>query len=146
MFLSVISKKSFDQTYKSRKIGVFSLESYGVVEAEYTGSILHRLTPSSSQTDVMFPDFDSIIVPGTVFQAQVWAHLLTIEQGKTCSYSDVATAIGNPKASRAVGQAVGANPVGILIPCHRVLAKDGKIGGFSWGQDLKKKWLSIEQI
>ena len=82
MFLSVISKKSFDQTYKSRKIGVFSLESYGVVEAEYTGSILHRLTPSSSQTDVMFPDFDSIIVPGTVFQAQVWAHLLTIEQGK----------------------------------------------------------------
>ncbi len=62
------------------------------------------------------------------------------------TYGMLAREIGRPKASRAVGQAVGANPLPIVIPCHRVIASDGSLGGFAWGINVKKKLLSIEGI
>lgn len=70
---------------------------------------------------------------GTPFQQRVWRELQRIPYGKVVSYAQVARRIGRPRSARAVGQAVGSNPVGILIPCHRVVASDGSIGGWSGG-------------
>ena len=82
---------------------------------------------------------------GTTFQKNVWFALLDIPFGETTSYSEIAKKIGSPKAVRAVGSAVGANPFGYLIPCHRVLPKSGGLGGFAWGVKLKKTMLEHEQ-
>jgi O-6-methylguanine DNA methyltransferase len=76
----------------------------------------------------------------------VWAALQKIEPGDTWSYAEVASAIGSPKATRAVGRACGANPIPLLIPCHRVLASGGKLGGFSGGLDWKQLLLAAEGI
>ena len=82
---------------------------------------------------------------GTEFQKKVWAELAKIPFGKTVAYKDIAKRIKNPKAVRAVGSANGKNPVCIIIPCHRVIAADGSIGGYAGGIPTKKKLLSIEQ-
>jgi O-6-methylguanine DNA methyltransferase len=82
----------------------------------------------------------------TDFQKSVWRQMLKISTGKTKSYGEIAAAIGNPKAVRAVGGACGANPVPILVPCHRVLAANKKLGGFSGGLDWKRKLLAIEKV
>jgi AraC family transcriptional regulator of adaptative response/methylated-DNA-[protein]-cysteine methyltransferase len=82
---------------------------------------------------------------GTDFQMSVWQALQRIQTGKTSTYAQVAEAIGRPKAVRAVGTAIGANPIGFLIPCHRVLRTDGGIGGFRWGLECKKKMLEWEK-
>jgi AraC family transcriptional regulator of adaptative response/methylated-DNA-[protein]-cysteine methyltransferase len=79
----------------------------------------------------------SLYVSGTNFQISVWKALLDIPPGRVASYSEVATAIGNPRAARAVGLAAGANPVAFLIPCHRVIQQSGKIGGYRWGETRK---------
>lgn len=81
---------------------------------------------------------------GTSFQKQVWRELFKIPFGKTVSYKDIAKRIKNPKAVRAVGSANGKNPVCIIIPCHRVIAADGSIGGYSGGLDKKRKLLKLE--
>lgn len=83
---------------------------------------------------------------GTAFQKRVWAAMRRIACGKTIAYGELARAIGNPKAVRAVGGACGANPVPVLVPCHRVLAANGKIGGFSGGRSWKKTLLSREGV
>lgn len=77
---------------------------------------------------------------GTTFQKQVWAALRTIRLGTTLTYGDLAKQIGNPKAVRAVGLANGSNPIGIVVPCHRVIGSNGKLTGYAGGVD-KKKWL-----
>ncbi len=77
---------------------------------------------------------------GTAFQKQVWAALRTIPIGKTLTYGDLAKQIGKPKAVRAVGLANGANPIGIVVPCHRVIGANGKLTGYAGGVD-KKHWL-----
>lgn len=81
---------------------------------------------------------------GTDFQCAVWNVLLSIPKGQTVSYGDVANDIGKPKASRAVGTAVGDNPVSLIVPCHRVVQKSGKLGNYGWGLDLKRRLLEIE--
>ena len=81
---------------------------------------------------------------GTDFQIEVWKALLEIPFGKTSTYSDIAKAINNPRALRAVGTAIGRNPVAILVPCHRVLRSDGGIGGYYWGIEKKKILLEWE--
>jgi O-6-methylguanine DNA methyltransferase len=81
---------------------------------------------------------------GTEFQRQVWAAMRAIPFGKTVSYQGIAQSIGNPKACRAVGGACGANPIPVLIPCHRVLAAKQRLGGFSGGLDWKIKLLARE--
>jgi len=83
---------------------------------------------------------------GSPFQRQVWRALLAIPPGRTVSYADLAHAIGKPKASRAVGAAVGANPVSWLIPCHRVLSSDARLTGYHWGVDRKRSMLAYESI
>ncbi len=83
---------------------------------------------------------------GTPFQRKVWEAVRAIPYGKTMSYGEVASQIGKPGAARAVGAAVGANPVPIVIPCHRVLAADGKLGGFGGGLELKRRLLRLEGV
>jgi O-6-methylguanine DNA methyltransferase len=85
-------------------------------------------------------------IEGTEFQKNVWREMLKIPFGKTKSYGDIAKAVGKPKAVRAVGGACGSNPIPVFIPCHRVLAANNKIGGFSSGLGWKTKLLEIEGI
>lgn len=86
------------------------------------------------------------VTVGSDFQQRVWQVLRKIALGKTRSYGEVAEAIGSPKAFRAVGSACGANPIPLIIPCHRVLAANRKIGGFSGGMEWKRKLLEIENV
>jgi len=83
---------------------------------------------------------------GTPFQKKIWSQLLKIPHGETRSYKQIAIAIGTPTAPRAVGNAVGSNPVAIIVPCHRVLRSDGSLGGFGYGVDIKKKLLRLEAL
>jgi O-6-methylguanine DNA methyltransferase len=83
---------------------------------------------------------------GTDFQRQVWGVLQSIEPGATLTYAEVGAKIGRPRGARAVGQACGANPIPVLIPCHRVLAANRKIGGFSGGMEWKRKLLAGEGV
>ncbi len=84
-------------------------------------------------------------VKGTAFQQRVWEELRRIPHGETRSYSELASALGNPKASRAVGGANGANNVAVLIPCHRVIAADGTLGGYAYGLEIKAELLKRER-
>lgn len=82
---------------------------------------------------------------GTPFELAVWNQLLQIPYGETCSYEDVALAIGHPGGQRAVGVANGRNPVAIVVPCHRVVNKNGKLGGYGGGLWRKRHLLALEQ-
>jgi methylated-DNA-[protein]-cysteine S-methyltransferase len=82
---------------------------------------------------------------GTDFQQRVWAELCAIPYGQTISYGELARRVGNPKASRAVGLANGRNPVAVIVPCHRVIAADGSLGGYGGGLDRKVHLLGLEQ-
>ena len=84
-------------------------------------------------------------VRGTQFQHEVWAAISAIPYGETVSYSELASSIGRPTALRAVGQAVGANPTPIVVPCHRVIGKSGRLVGFSGGLPLKERLLMLER-
>lgn len=89
--------------------------------------------------------FDLPLSPkGTDFQKKVWSELLKIPYGEVCSYKDIAEKIRKPNASRAVGNANGKNPLAIIVPCHRVIASDGKLGGYSLGLDKKEFLLTME--
>lgn len=90
--------------------------------------------------------FPPLAPAGTEFQKSVWNAMRKISLGRTKSYGEIAQAIGKPKAVRAVGGACGANPIPVLIPCHRVLAAKGKIGGFSSGLDRKRDLLAREGV
>ncbi len=81
---------------------------------------------------------------GTAFQQQVWQCLLQIAPGQTTTYGGISQQIGNPKAMRAVGGAVGRNPIGIIVPCHRVIGSDGSLTGYTGGLDRKIALLTLE--
>jgi AraC family transcriptional regulator of adaptative response/methylated-DNA-[protein]-cysteine methyltransferase len=82
---------------------------------------------------------------GTPFQRKVWDELRAIPAGATRSYGEIATRIGNPRAARAVGAAVGANPVSLLVPCHRAVRTGGALGGYRWGIERKRRLLELEK-
>lgn len=82
---------------------------------------------------------------GTLFQKKVWSALAKIPYGQTRSYQDIARAIGHPRAFRAVGRANGANPIPLIIPCHRVIESNGGLGGFGHGLKVKKQLLDFEK-
>ena len=85
-----------------------------------------------------------VVMIGTDFQVRVWEALMRIPMKRAATYSDIAAAIGKPKASRAVGAAVGANPVSFVIPCHRALGKSGQLTGYHWGLTRKRAMLGWE--
>ena len=91
-------------------------------------------------------DFDvPLLSEGTPFQRAVWQQLRGIPYAETISYGELARRVGNPKAARAVGSANGANPLPIVIPCHRVIAGDGTLGGFGGGLPTKQTLLDLER-
>jgi AraC family transcriptional regulator of adaptative response/methylated-DNA-[protein]-cysteine methyltransferase len=94
-----------------------------------------------SSTAAMLP-FD---VRATAFQQRVWRALMEIPRGETRTYSQIALAIGSPKAVRAVGTACGANPLAVIVPCHRAIGANGSLTGYRWGIERKRKLLAIEQ-
>ena len=110
----------------------------------------HDLTKSAvtsvlgGKTPAQLPPLD--LSNGTAFQQRVWHALQNIPAGQTRSYGQVAAAMGRPTAARAVGAACGANPLPLLIPCHRVLAARGKLGGFSGGLAWKIMLLECEEM
>ena len=83
---------------------------------------------------------------GTAFQNMVWQSLRTLPHGQTTSYGELASGVGKPQGARAVGGAVGANPIPIIIPCHRVLRVGNRLGGFSGGLAIKRQLLRLEEI
>ncbi len=87
-------------------------------------------------------DLDS----ATDFQREVYSRLVEVKYGRVTTYGELATAVGRPELARAVGQAVGANPVPIVVPCHRVIASEGRLGGFSGGLATKAALLRLEGV
>ena len=85
-----------------------------------------------------------LVLIGAPFQIKVWEALMTVPTGHVTTYSDIATKVGHPKAVRAVGTAVGRNPISWLIPCHRALRKSGGLGGYHWGLPVKRAMLAWE--
>ena len=107
-----------------------------------TESALKKILAGQSPTELPPLDWNG----ATDFQKSVWRQMLKISAGKTKSYGEIAAAIKNPKAVRAVGGACGANPIPVLVPCHRILAANKKLGGFSGGLDWKRKLLAVEKV
>ena len=113
----------------------FEMRSLPIVEAQLRGYLAGKVTSFSLEVD---------LGELTAFQKQVLRQTMKIPYGGTCSYGDIAARVGRPAAYRAVGNAVGANPVAIVIPCHRVIASDGSLGGYGGGLAAKKKLLALE--
>jgi AraC family transcriptional regulator of adaptative response/methylated-DNA-[protein]-cysteine methyltransferase len=102
--------------------------------------VLARISGRQTPNDV------PLDLQGTEFQREVWKQLLAIPAGATRTYGDIATAINRPRATRAVAQACGANPVAVVVPCHRVVMSDGSIGGYSGLPGVKKALLEAEGV
>ena len=105
------------------------------------GDVMHAL--SGITRGVPAPDMPTD-VHGTDFQISVWKTLRTIPVGETWTYSQVATAVGRPRAVRAAASACGANPTALIVPCHRVIRSDGTLGGYYWGLAVKESLLAAE--
>lgn len=152
--------ESNDSLYLSSPIGTLRLEAnqqgicrlafcHTAVEYPET-SVSPFLIEAKNQLDEYFSGKRKIFslplsLQGTNFQIQVWEALQTIPYGETWYYGQLAEAVGNPKACRAVGMANHRNPLPILIPCHRVIGKNGSLTGYGGGLDLKEKLLALEQ-
>ena len=136
--LSNISEAGF-QSLLRKKFGKKSVR-----DDEKLKSVINELLDYFNGNQV---DFKSLLDlrTGTIFQRKVWEKISEISYGELRSYKWIANKIGNPNAVRAVGNAVGKNPVPPIIPCHRVIRSDGKLGGFSSGIPLKKWLLKLEQ-
>lgn len=142
---------------------LFARTPRGLCRIEFTddrpGAALDRLQAAHPGAELLRCDLVSLsrqifsasgVVPlavdaaGTDFQQRVWAALRRIPPGATCSYGELAAAIGRPGAARAVGRAVGSNPVAVVVPCHRVLPSGGGPGGYRWGPQRKLDLLEWE--
>lgn len=105
-------------------------------------TLANQVFPSNDVASLIHPL--PVLLRGSAFQLKVWEALLKIPEGRLASYDQIAEAIGQPTASRAVGTAIGSNPVGYLIPCHRVIKKTGLFGGYRWGVERKQAMLGWE--
>lgn len=120
--------------------------SFSKLKKETEFEILHKCRNELSEfLDGSRKSFSiPIVVQGTDFQESVWNELQKIPYGATISYKELALRVNNPKAMQAVGSANGKNPISIIIPCHRVIACDGKLSGYAGGVDKKEKLLRLE--
>jgi len=132
------------------------IEEETITRVNFCEKALNRIVEGSFEEEVLrqFAEYFSgkrqefdlpYFATGTPFQLMVWEELLKIPYGETRSYWELAEAIGKPKAARAVGNALNANPVAIIIPCHRVIASGGKLSGFGGGTELKRQLLELEK-
>ncbi len=132
------------------------VNSFRFADEEYREAALEIFTQAEAWLDIYFsgniPGFmPPIHLSGTEFQMAVWEILLSIPYGKTVTYGEIADKIARQRGSKrmsaqAVGNAVGRNPIGIMIPCHRVIGKNGKLVGYAGGIEIKEKLLKIEKI
>lgn len=109
-------------------------------------TLAHVFSAVCSYLDGEITEFNfALDMPGTELQQATWEALTRIPYGQTVSYQELALSAGKPKAIRAVASACGANPVGLIVPCHRVIRRDGSLGGYRWGLERKTKILQLEQ-
>jgi AraC family transcriptional regulator, regulatory protein of adaptative response / methylated-DNA-[protein]-cysteine methyltransferase len=111
-----------------------------IVRRDWIEEVVARLDRAGADRDL------PLDVRGTAFQWRVWRALQRIPRGRTESYSDIARAIGCPTATRAVARACASNPVAVVVPCHRVVPKDGSLGGYRWGAARKRQLLDLEKV
>ncbi len=102
-----------------------------------------RLAESVAERDIFVPDLTLHLI-GTPFQIDVWRALLEVGRGETICYSELARRAGHAEAVRAAASAVGDNPITLLVPCHRIVRRDGSIGQYYWGSEMKRRILSDE--
>lgn len=122
------------------------------LQRRFPGMLFHEQMDSFQEESLIFlsetvwKDKTALMldIAGTEFQRKVWQELMKIPVGELTTYREIAQSIGLPKASRAVGTAIGQNPIAILIPCHRVIRSDGTLGGYHWGLERKKKLIEWE--
>jgi len=117
--------------------------TYAIWAPHLFDDLIQRLRLYFSGRRVAFPD-ELDLSEATPFQRQVWEQTKLIPYGETRSYAWVAEQVAKPRAARAVGQALGSNPLAIIVPCHRVIASDGKLAGFGGGLEMKRQLLSLE--
>ncbi len=130
---------------------VLPWQDLGYLQFGYNAHHLVRLDFADHAQGSLIEDFEQLpsrktLVQGTTFQLKVWQSLRGIKAGDTTTYADIAQSIGHAKAYRAVGSAVGANPLSIIIPCHRVVRSDGNLGGYHWGIARKSRLLALERV
>lgn len=134
----------------SRKAVERELETFRNSHFEIRNSLLPVLRQAQTQLVEFLEgkrrelDFAVDLSEGTTFQRKVWRTILRIPYGRVRSYKWVAARVGGPRHARAVGLALGANPVPLIVPCHRVVAHDGSLGGFSCGLRIKRRLLALE--
>ena len=136
------------------KIGDHHKDLEDELRGEFPGAELHQDNPALGEwvTAIVehlsgkLPSLDlPVDVRATAFQRQVWEYLRTIPYGETRTYQQIATELGQPRAARAVGRACATNPVAVVVPCHRVVRRDGNLGGYRWGLHRKKALLAQER-
>jgi len=151
-FLTPIGKIFIAATDQGLSDVSFGPLTFPRIEKVSPSSKMHRLLRQAESEILEFFNGErrkfsvQLDLQGTAFQQKVWAALCEIPWGQTLAYKEVARKIRNPKASRAVGSANGKNPIPIIIPCHRVIASDGGLGGYSSGLKIKKLLLKHEQV
>lgn len=124
----------------------FLLEQGHVGMMEDTSTIERACVAIANYLNGKSTDIDIAIAPkGTVFQRSVWQAIQKIPYGHTASYTDIARSIGAPHAFRAVAHACAENPIPLIIPCHRVIHKNGDVSGFAWGIEAKRYLLNLEK-
>jgi O-6-methylguanine DNA methyltransferase len=130
-------------------------DDIGIHWVEFCDDIIDFKVDSENAIQKQFTEYEQGIrkvfdlplhIKGTEFQKKVWNALLEIPYGETRSYQEIAIQIGNPKAVRAVGGACNRNPIGIIVPCHRVVGKNGSLTGYAGGLDYKKLLLENEKM
>ena len=136
-------KHAVERTLLSSLFGVGSSDGSELLVALVLEKAVHVLQHCFAGERISF-DLPLDLTSGTPFQQAVWRAALQIPFGEVRSYAWAAKRIGNPRASRAVGRALGANPIPIIVPCHRVVRSAGGLGGYSGGLGLKRKLLDLE--
>ena len=158
LFWNQIKSPVGDVFFVWKKEGILVLS---FIEGDYSEKLSDfikydfTLIRSSSQVEIQLKEyfegvrknFDlKLIMNGSPYQKRVWSELLKVPYGKTVSYGELAKRIANPKGARSVGMAVHFNPIGIIIPCHRAIRKDRKLGGYQGGFNMKRMLLEMEGI
>lgn len=161
MNVSLLSQDDFKNTVCQLRLGIRQTEfgteislwnegtlyALGFGEVSQVKSNLQSQLPSIQsygEVGLVPQSPKAIALVGTPFQHKVWKALMQIPQGKKVTYQFIAEKVGNPKAVRAVGTAIGRNPISLYVPCHRVIRQDGHMGGYRWGLDIKEKLLHSE--
>ena len=129
--------KDLEEELRSEFPGA-ELQQHNPALGEWVTAIVRHLSGKLPSLDL------PVDVRATAFQRQVWENLRTIPYGETRTYQQIATDLGQPGAARAVGRACATNPVAVVVPCHRVVRRDGNLGGYRWGLHRKKALLAQE--